>query len=151
MNLSYKTVHTLSWTTIDFFNSKWTKYSKNMDVMKYHSFYQCLFIKKKKHSLQNRVAKTNVIFVFFFFLQRIPLRSGIVIPCTDSWSWRGCAGWRRRTPTTTTKPRHASLPKSLSCFRRQKSHVTFKIVAILKKDLTFVDCISWIHNKVSGS
>lgn len=111
-----------------------------------------VYIKKKKHSLQNRVAKTNVIFVFFFFfLQRIPLRSGIVIPCTDSWSWRGCAGWRRRTPTTTTKPRHASLPKSLSCFRRQKSHATFKIVAILKKDLTFVDCISWIHNKVSGS
>lgn len=116
------------------------------------TFFLSMFVyKKKKHSLQNRVVKTNVIFVFFFFLQRIPLRSGIVIPCTDSWSWRGCAGWRRRTPTTTTKPRHASLPKSLSCFRRQKSHVTFKIVAILKKDLTFVDCISWIHNKVSGS
>lgn len=117
------------------------------------TFFLSMFVykKKKKHSLQNRVAKTNVIFVLFFFLQRIPLRSGIVIPCTDSWSWRGCAGWRRRTPTTTTKPRHASLPKSLSCFRRQKSHVTFKIVAILKKDLTFVDCISWIHNKVSGS
>lgn len=116
------------------------------------TFFLLMFVyKKKKHSLQNRVAKTNVIFVFFFFLQRIPLRSGIVIPCTDSWSWRGCAGWRRRTPTTTTKPRHASLPKSLSCFRRQKSHVTFKIVAILKKDLTLVDCISWIHNKVSSS
>lgn len=115
------------------------------------TFFLLMFVYKKKHSLQNRVAKTNVIFVFFFFLQRIPLRSGIVIPCTDSWSWRGCAGWRRRTPTTTTKPRHASLPKSLSCFRRQKSHVTFKIVAILKKDLTFVDCISWIHNKVSSS
>lgn len=116
------------------------------------TFFLSMFVYiKKKHSLQNRVTKTNVIFVFFFFLQRIPLRSGIVIPCTDSWSWRGCAGWRRRTPTTTTKPRHASLPKSLSCFRRQKSHVTFKIVAILKKDQTFVDCISWIHNKVSGS
>lgn len=150
MNLSYKTVHTLSWTTIDFFNSKWTKYSKNMDVMKYHSFYQCLFIKKKSTLYKIGLQKL-MLFLSFFFLQRIPLRSGIVIPCTDSWSWRGCAGWRRRTPTTTTKPRHATLPKSLSCFRRQKSHVTFKIVAILKKDLTFVDCISWIHNKVSGS
>lgn len=99
------------------------------------------FLLKQKHSWQNKVAKTSVIFVLLgaFFFQRIPLRSGIVIPCTDSWSWPGYAGWRRRTPTTTTRPRHASLPESLSCFRRQKSHVKFKFVAVLKKDSTLVD------------
>lgn len=115
------------------------------------TFFLLMFVYKKKSTLYKIGLQKQMLFLSFFFLQRIPLRSGIVIPCTDSWSWRGCAGWRRRTPTTTTKPRHASLPKSLSCFRRQKSHVTFKIVAILKKDLTFVDCISWIHNKVSSS
>lgn len=115
------------------------------------TFFLSMFVYKKKSTLYKIGLQKLMLFLSFFFLQRIPLRSGIVIPCTDSWSWRGCAGWRRRTPITTTKPRHASLPKSLSCFRRQKSHVTFKIVAILKKDLTFVDCISWIHNKVSGS
>lgn len=115
------------------------------------TFFLLMFVYKKKSTLYKIGLQKQMLFLSFFFLQRIPLRSGIVIPCTDSWSWRGCAGWRRRTPTTTTKPRHASLPKSLSCFRRQKSHVTFKIVAILKKDLTLVDCISWIHNKVSSS